>query len=72
MLAASTAAAGAYMAREQHRGWRSESGMGVPVQDSLGLAAADKLAEQDLDKLHSRAWAGSPGVTRMHWSSVLV
>lgn len=63
LLAASVAAAGACMAREQHRGWRNESDVGVPAQDGLGLASADKLAEQGLDKPSSRAWAGSPGVT---------
>lgn len=60
------------MAREQHGGWRSESGTGVPAQDGLGLAGTDKLAEQGLDKPHSRAWAESAGVTSMHWGSVLM
>lgn len=51
MLAASVAAAGACAAREQHRGWRSESGTGAPAQDDLGLAGTDKLTEQGLGRV---------------------
>lgn len=72
LLAANVAAAGACMAREQLRGWKSESDVDIPTQDGLGLASADKLAEQGLDKPSSRAWAGSPGVTSTYWGSVLM
>lgn len=43
--------AGACAAREQHRGWRSESGTGAPAQDDLGLAGTDKLTEQGLGRI---------------------
>lgn len=59
LLAASVAAAGACAAREQHRGWRSESGKGAPARDGLGLAGADKLAEQGLGRVsrsHKDVW----------------
>lgn len=49
LLAASMAAAGACMARERHRGWRSESGTSVAAQDALGLAVL-------LTNLLSKAW----------------
>lgn len=55
------------MAREQHRGWRSESCTAAPAQDGLGLVGTDKLSEHGLDEPYSRAWAGSPGVISICW-----
>lgn len=64
LLAASMTGARACMARDQHRGWRSESGM--------VLLPRMALAKLVLTNSLSRAWAGSPGVTGMYCSSVLM